>query len=138
MTALSSGAISVRETIAPMNFPAAVAATIDDREHRRNARILAVAAAVSGAIPPVLFSLGGLTGMYLLGPDKSLATLPLSAFTVGVALGAFPAAMLMRAVGRRLGFIAGALIAVVAAVASGFAVLAGSFPGFVAAAAMTG
>ena len=87
-----------------MNFPAAVSATVDDREHRRNALILAIAAAVSGAIPPVLFTLGGLAGMYLLGPDKSLATLPLSAFTVGVALGAFPAAMLMRAVGRRLGF----------------------------------
>src|SRR5882724_7702859 len=121
-----------------MNFPAAVSATVDDREHQQNALILAVAAAFSGAIPPVLFSLGGLAGVYLLGPDKSLATLPLSAFTVGVALGAFPAAMLMRRVGRRLGFIFGALIAVIAAVASGFAVLGGSFAGFVVAAAATG
>jgi MFS family permease len=121
-----------------MNFLAAVSATVDDREHRRNALILAIAAAVSGAIPTVLFSLGGLAGMYLLGPDKSLATLPLSAFTVGVALGAFPAAMLMRAVGRRLGFLAGAIIAVLAAIVSGFAVLGGSFVGFVLAAAGTG
>src|SRR5438876_6060658 len=98
-----------------MNFPAAASAIVDDREHRRNALILAVAAAFSGAIPPVLFSLGGLAGMYMLGPDKSLATLPLSAFTVGVALGAFPAAMLMHGVGRQLGFLAGALIAVIAA-----------------------
>src|SRR5437867_2431644 len=43
-----------------MNFPAAIPATIDDSEHRRNALILAVAAAINGAIPPVLFSLGGL------------------------------------------------------------------------------
>src|SRR6185436_16252682 len=121
-----------------MNFPAAVSATVDDREHRRNALILAIASAVSGAIPPVLFSLGGLAGMYLLGPDKSLATLPLSAFTVGVAIGAFPAAMLMRAVGRRLGFLAGAIIAVFAAIASGIAVLGASFSGFVLAAAGTG
>jgi MFS family permease len=121
-----------------MNFPAAVSATVDDREHRRNALILAIASAVSGGIPPVLFSLGGLTGMYLLGPDKSLATLPLSAFTVGVALGAFPAAMLMRTVGRQLGFLAGTIIAVIAAIGSGFAVLSGSFAGFVLAATGTG
>jgi len=121
-----------------MNVPAAIPATLDDREHRQNALILAAAAAVSGAIPPVLFSLGGLAGIYLLGPDKSLATLPLSAFTVGVAIGAFPAAMLMRAVGRRLGFLIGAFIAIIAAIASGFAVLEGTFAGFVIAAAGTG
>src|SRR5215472_16468253 len=101
-----------------MNVVRAIAAAtdVDDREHRRNARILAAAAAFSNAVPPILFSLGGLAGLYLLGPDKSLATLPLSAFTVGVALGAFPAAMLMRAVGRRLGFMLGALVAVVGAI----------------------
>ena len=48
------------------------------------------------------------------------------------------AAMLMRAVGRRLGFILGALIGIIATVASGFAVLGGSFPGFVAATAAIG
>ena len=121
-----------------MNVLADAPQMIDEGEHRRNALVLAMAAAVIGAIPPVLFSLGGLAGMYLLGPDKSLATLPLSAFTIGVALGAFPAAMLMRAVGRRLGFLVGAVIAVAAAIASGFAVLAGSFAGFVVAAAGTG
>lgn len=121
-----------------MNFLAAPPATLDDREHRQNALVLAAAAAVSNAVPPVLFSLGGLTGMYLLGPDKSLATLPLSAYTVGVAVGAFPAAMLMRAVGRRVGFLVGALIGAIAAIASGFAVLEGTFVGFVLAAAGTG
>jgi MFS family permease len=64
--------------------------------------------------------------------------LPLSAYTVGVAIGAFPAAMLMRAVGRRRGFLIGTMIAVVAALASGFAVLSGSFLGFVGAATGTG
>src|SRR5262245_56412435 len=68
-----------------MNYVAATPAAVDDREHRRNALVLAVAAAVGGGIPTVLFAIGGLAGMYLLGPDKSLATLPLSAFTVGVA-----------------------------------------------------
>ena len=123
-----------------MNVVRAIAAPagVDDREDRRNALILATAAAFSNAVPPVLFSLGGLAGMYLLGPDKSLATVPLSAFTVGVALGAFPAAMLMRAVGRRLGFMLGALVGVVGAVGCGLAVLEGTFAGFVAAACATG
>jgi MFS family permease len=121
-----------------MNFLAATPAAVDDHEHRRNALVLAAASAVSGAIPPILVSLGGLTGIYLLGPDKSLATLPMSAYTVGVALGAYPAAMLMRAAGRRAGFMAGALVAVVATIACGLAVLGGTFAGFVAAAAGVG
>jgi MFS family permease len=118
--------------------PRAVPTSVDDRAHLRNPLVLAIAAAASNAVPPVLFALGGLTGLYLLGPDKSLATLPLSVFTVGVAVGAFPAAMLMRAVGRRVGFMLGALIAVVGALGCGFAVLAGSFPGFVGAAGVIG
>ena len=57
--------------------------------------------AISGAAPPIAITLGGLAGLYLLGADKSLATLPVTGFNLGVALGAIPAAMLMRRIGRR-------------------------------------
>ena len=80
---------------------------------RRNVGILTAAAAISGSLPPIAITLGGLTGIYLLGPDKSLATLPVSGFNLGVALGALPAALLMRRVGRRLGFMSGSLVGMV-------------------------
>ncbi len=94
---------------------------------RRNALLLSAAAAFSGAIPVVAVSLGGLAGAYLLDADKSLATLPVSGFNVGVALGTIPAALLMRRVGRRAGFLSGASVAIFGGLAAGYAVLAGSF-----------
>jgi MFS family permease len=99
----------------------------EPRHARRNALLLSAAAAFSGAIPIVNISLGGLAGIYLLDTDKSLATLPVSGFNVGVALGTIPAAMLMRRVGRRAGFLSGASVAIFGGLIAGYAVLAGSF-----------
>lgn len=76
---------------------------------RRNALILSIAQAFNGAGPPIAISLGGLAGFYMLGADKSLATAPVTGYNIGVALTALPAAMLMGRVGRRYGFITGAL-----------------------------
>ena len=75
---------------------------------KHNARVLFGAQAVVGAGQPIVLSMGGLAGAYLLGADKSLATAPITAFTLGTAFAAIPAAMLMRSVGRRNGFISGA------------------------------
>ena len=83
---------------------------IDEGAARRAALTLSAAQAIVGAAAPIAISIGGLSGYYLLGADKSLATAPVTGFMVGVAIGALPAAMLMRAVGRRHGFVAGALI----------------------------
>src|SRR5262249_42015077 len=105
-------------------------------EMRRNALILAAASAIIGAIPAVLFTLGGLTGLYLLGADKSLATVPIPGYPVGLALGTVPAAALMRASGRRFGFLSGACINVVAGLMAGGAVIVGSFILFVIAMAV--
>ncbi len=77
------------------------------REAKRTALILAAAQAVVGSAAPISISLGGLAGQYLLGPDKSLATAPVTGFNIGVAIGALPAAWLMRRVGRRYGFLTG-------------------------------
>jgi MFS family permease len=81
------------------------------RKHgRRVALTLAAAQAIVGSAAPISISIGGLAGMWLLAADKSLATAPVTAFNVGVAIGALPAALLMRAVGRRNGFVSGALM----------------------------
>jgi predicted MFS family arabinose efflux permease len=111
---------------------------IDTPVAKRNALLLAVASAFGGSIAPVGITLGGLTGVYLLGPDKSLATLPVSAFTVGVAAAAIPAAMLMRRIGRRAGFQLGAAVSALSGLVTGWSVLAGSFWLFVAGMAVAG
>jgi len=77
---------------------------------KRNALILAASNAFLGAGAPIAVSLGGLAGDYMLGEDKSLATAPVTGFTLGVAVGALPAAWLMRLIGRRLGFMGGACL----------------------------
>jgi MFS family permease len=97
------------------------------RDAVRTTLILAAAQAVIGSAGPICFSLGALAGDYLLGPDKSLATAPVTAFNVGVAIGAIPAAAIIRALGQRNGFMSGTIvtglggaIAVLALFRSGF------------------
>lgn len=102
-------------------------AGLDDGHARRNVVVLASAAAINGAVPPIAITLGGLAGLYLLGPDKSLATLPVSGLNLGVALGAIPAAMLMRAVGRRLGFMAGSTFAILGGCVAALAIIVQQF-----------
>ena len=70
----------------------AMTRTPAEREARRTALILASSQAIIGSAAPIAISLGALAGDYLLGADKSLATVPVTGFNVGVALGAIPAA----------------------------------------------
>ncbi|WP_312869528.1 MFS transporter [Jiella pacifica] len=108
------------------------------RTARRNALVLAAAQAIVGSAAPVAISTGGLAGTWLLLEDKSLATLPVTGFNVGVALGALPAAALMRAIGRRLGFSSGALVVSIGGMLAAFALLAQSFWFFVASMLLVG
>jgi MFS family permease len=105
---------------------------------RHNALIYSIAQAINGSVAPISFTVGALAGYYLLGDDKSLATVPVTGFTVGIALGAIPAAALMRQVGRRLGFIVGSLVAICAGIFSIWAILTNSFWFFVLAMAIAG
>jgi len=87
-----------------------VSAPALDREARRTAFILTAAQAIIGSAAPISMSIGGLAGHYLLDADKSLATAPITAFTVGVAAGAIPAAAIIRLVGQRSGFMVGTVV----------------------------
>jgi MFS family permease len=73
-------------------------------EARRTALILAATQAIVGSAAVVAISLGAIAGHHLLGADKSLATAPVTGFNVGVAIGAIPAASLIRLLGQRNGF----------------------------------
>lgn len=105
---------------------------------KRNALLLALAQAFCGAAAPISIALGGLVGLYLLGEDKSLATTPVTIYNVGVAITALPAAMLMSRIGRRLGFISGAMVGIIGAIVSSYAIYYGSFIGFCIGMALTG
>lgn len=96
-------------------------------EARRTAFILAASQAILGSAPPICISVGGLVGYQLLDADKSLATAPVTGFTLGVALGAIPAALIVRALGQRNGFIAGAGIVGLAGVFTTLGMLRSDF-----------
>jgi len=94
---------------------------------RKNALLYSACAAFSGAASPLSVALGGLAGSYLLGPDKSLATAPVTGLTVGLAFGAIFAAALMQRVGRKYGFMTGAMIGIAGMTVAAWAIIIHSF-----------
>ncbi|OLP43190.1 MFS transporter [Rhizobium oryziradicis] len=78
------------------------------RAAKRNVGILTAAQAVLGAAASLSISLGGLAGYQLLGADKSIATLPVTGFNLGVAAGAVIVAMVARFLGKKHSFMVGA------------------------------
>ncbi|RWM76733.1 MAG: MFS transporter [Mesorhizobium sp.] len=105
----------------------AVAIAEASREARRTALILAASQAIIGSAGPIAISMGGLAGHYLLGSDKSLATAPITGFTVGVALGALPAAAIIRWLGQRDGFMTGTIVTALGGLIATLALFQASF-----------
>ena len=102
---------------------------MSDAVAKHNARVLAAAQALGGASPAIVISLAGLVGQGL-ASDKSLATLPVSLLQLGLAAGTIPAALLMRHVGRRTGYMLGALIGVLAGCVSAYGIVSAAFAVF--------
>src|SRR5512138_3683777 len=75
---------------------------------RRNVFLLACCQALLLTNAVTLISIGALAG-YRLAENKVFATLPASTYVVGAALATVPASFWMRRVGRRNGFLTGAL-----------------------------
>ena len=102
-----------------------------------NLAILSLATMLNRVAAPLIVLVGGLVGL-LLAPDPALATLPVALHVVGLGACAYPAASIMRRIGRRGGFVLGSLFAAGAAIAGGAAIMAGSFVGVCAASAVLG
>ncbi|WP_296746129.1 MFS transporter [Mesorhizobium sp.] len=109
-----------------MTVVSAVAAR-PGREGRRTALLLASAQAIVGSAAPIAISLGALAGQYLLGPDKSLATAPVTGYNLGVALGALPAAAIIRSLGQRGGFMTGTIATALGGLVATLALYQASF-----------
>lgn len=92
----------------------------------RNVILLAFCQALGLAGPATVVLLGGIIGRDL-APNPSLATLPVSLAIVSTALTSIPAALLVRRIGRKAGFILGFLIAGSGALLAAFAITQQSF-----------
>jgi MFS family permease len=102
-------------------------ATAVEREARRTAIILMASQSIVGSAALIAVALGALAGQHLLAADKSLATAPVTGFNIGVALGALPAAALIRAVGQRNGFMTGCLVTALGGAVATAALYASNF-----------
>ena len=110
---------------------------IDDRRARANVFRLATAQALAGANAAVIFATGGLIGSTL-SSDPTLATVPISMYVVGVALGTLPTGWISRRYGRRTAFICGAGCGMLAGLIAALALWVRSFPLFCLATAFGG
>ena len=93
------------------------------------ANLCALLSAINASVAPIVISLGGLASAYLVAEDKSISTLPVSGFNVGVALVAGPASLLMFKIGRQRGLMAGALLGFLGTTVAGIAIVKSSFFG---------
>lgn len=92
----------------------------------RNLLILTLSQSLGFCAAPLIIFAGGVTGT-MLAPSPAWATLPIAAMVVGVALATVPAALIMKKIGRRWGFIAASLLAAMASLAAAHAIGAKSF-----------
>jgi predicted MFS family arabinose efflux permease len=98
----------------------------DDHLARRNALVLAVTQALAGGNSTVLVATAGIVGTTL-APDKSLATLPISIYVLGMWMGTLPLGALARRLGRRNALQIGTVCGVLTGLICCLAVLQGSF-----------
>jgi MFS family permease len=93
---------------------------------RRNVFLLACCQALLLTNAVTLVAVSSLVG-YAIAPHKSLATMPATLYTIGVAITAFPASMWMKRVGRRNGFMTGTAFGILGAALAAFAVWRADF-----------
>lgn len=87
---------------------------------------LAVAQALGGANSAIIFATGAIVGE-MFAPSKALATLPISIYVVGMALGTLPTGAIAQRHGRRTAFMIGTTLGVLSGLLASVAVLFGSF-----------
>jgi len=97
-----------------------------DRLARRNALVLAIAQALAGGNSTVMVATAGIVGT-MLAPEKSLATLAISIYVLGMWMGTLPLGALARRLGRRNALQIGIACGVLTGLICCLAVLQGSF-----------
>jgi MFS family permease len=103
----------------------------------RNVLLLALCQAAYVSTGTLTATVGSLAG-HALAQDKAFATAPSAALVIGTALSTIPASLLMRRVGRRLGFMVGAGCAIAGGLVAASALWTGSFGLLAAGSALLG
>lgn len=101
-------------------------AAAGDRLARRNAIILAAAQALAGGNNVVLIATGAIVGS-MLAPERSLATVPVTIYVLGMWIGALPRGWIARRYGRLASFYVGTGFGVLSGLFLCFAVVTASF-----------
>lgn len=96
------------------------------RNMHRQVLILAGSQAIFQSIAVLIMTIGGLAGA-LLAPGPALSTVPLTMASLGTVLVMFPASLWMSRIGRKTGFITGALSGIMSAIISMAAMIQYSF-----------
>jgi len=107
------------------------------RESVRNIGLLAVVQALGGSNSSIVMTVGALAAVRL-APDPSLATVPVTAMIVGLALATSSATMLIYRLGRTRGLQLGAALGIPASLLAALALVIGNFYLFAAALALVG
>jgi MFS family permease len=112
-------------------------AAAGDRLAKRNALVLAAGQALAGANNTVIVATGSILGV-MLAPDKSLATVPISAMVLGTWAGTLPLGFLAKRYGRRTAYTSGTVCGALAGLAGYVAIMQASFWLFLVAAFLGG
>lgn len=91
----------------------------------RQVFLLATAQALFQTASVMVMTVGGLAGGHI-APRPEFATMPIAAMFLGTAMTTFPASMWMTRVGRRAGFVVGALLGVAGGLAAATGIWIGS------------
>jgi MFS family permease len=110
---------------------------VTEQSARTKILLLAVAQALYSCCVITVFATGGLVGLTL-APSKGLATLPVTAYVIGSMLAVVPASMLMKRLGRVPVFASGAVLSMVGALVSAWAIYHNLFWIFIAGTALQG
>ena len=108
-----------------------------DRRSKLNVLRLAAAQALAGANASVVYATGSIVGNSL-APSPALATLPISVFVVGMAIGTLPVGWVARRHGRRSAFLLGGGFGAAAGLVAATALLEQSFALFCVATLLAG
>lgn len=92
----------------------------------RNIYLLSISQVIGMAATTIVTLLGGIIGAEI-APSTTLATLPTTTMILGVALTTIPAALLMKRIGRKKGFLLFAIIASCSSLLAAYAVIRGNF-----------
>lgn len=93
---------------------------------KKNVALLSICQGLLLTNNSVLITINGLAG-YALATDKALATLPVTMYYLGSMLTTLPLSLLMKRLGRRAGFILGAVCAILGSVLSAWAIYSYNF-----------